>query len=205
VEVAGAPFLVHQLRLLAHHGVSRAVLCVGFRGDQIESCLGDKQYGISLDYSFDSPQLDGTLGAIRRAIPLLGEKFLVLYGDTYLRMNYRTFYANWQGSGLPGAMSVFHNSNSLAPSNAAYDGHLVTEFNKEVPDPRMEWIDYGLGGLTSEVVESVGGHQRDLSTLYAYLATRGLLFGFEVTERFYEIGTPMALDETDRFLRSHPL
>ena len=88
IDIAGEPFLFHQLRLLAEHGAERVVLCVGYRGEMIEERVGTARYGIAIDYSYDSPQLDGTLGAIRRAVPLLGDRFLVLYGDTYLRLDY---------------------------------------------------------------------------------------------------------------------
>ena len=51
--------------------------------------IGAERFGIRIAYSHDGPQLIGTLGAIRQAAPLLGERFLVLYGDTYLRIDYR--------------------------------------------------------------------------------------------------------------------
>ncbi len=72
LEVAGEPFLIHQLRLLAAHGARDVVLCVGYRGEQIVSRIGVARFGIGIHYSFDAPGLDGTLGAIRRALPLLG-------------------------------------------------------------------------------------------------------------------------------------
>ena len=98
LEVAGEPFLMHQLRLLAAHGTREAVLCVGYRGDQIESRIGRRQFGIAIRYSFDAPGLDGTLGAIRRALPQLGERFLVLYGDAYLRIDYAAVAQGWRES-----------------------------------------------------------------------------------------------------------
>jgi NDP-sugar pyrophosphorylase family protein len=98
LEVAGEPFLMHQLRLLAEHGAREAVLCVGYRGEQIQSRIGNERLGIRIQYSFDTPALDGTLGAIYRALPMLGERFLVLYGDTYLRIDYADVAAVWRES-----------------------------------------------------------------------------------------------------------
>jgi NDP-sugar pyrophosphorylase family protein len=204
LEVAGEPFLVHQLRLLAAHGASEVVLCVGYLGERIEARIGSERFGVRISYSYDSPALDGTLGAIRRAVPLLGERFLVLYGDTYLRIDYRASAVAWARSGLPAMMAVLCNEGRWETSNASFDGTRVTAYDKLAPSPWMRWIDYGLGGLTAAALAGASRRGRDLSELYAELAKRGELFGFATTERFYEIGTPAALVETDAFLRSLP-
>lgn len=201
LEVAGEPFLVHQLRLLASHGVTDAVLCVGYRGEAIAERIGPRCAGVEIAYRFDGPGLNGTLGAIRGALDLLGERFLVLYGDTYLRIDYAAAAEAWRASGLPAMMTVLRNEGLWDTSNADFDGELVTSYDKRNPDPSARWIDYGLGGLESQAVAANDPASNDLAGLYADLAARRMLFGFEATERFYEIGTPKALEETDRFLR----
>jgi NDP-sugar pyrophosphorylase family protein len=201
LEVAGEPFLVHQLRLLSSHGARAVVLCVGYRGEQIESVIGDQRFGITIRYSFDAPDLDGTLGAIRRALPLLGERFLVLYGDTYLRLNYGAAARAWQGSELPAMMTVLRNDGHWDTSNVDYEDGRVRAYNKAAPTPAMQWIDYGLGGLTVAGLSAVDGDESDVAHLYERLAALECLFGYEATERFYEIGTPSGLKESDVFLR----
>ena len=201
LEVAGEPFLLHQLRLLAAHGAREAVVCVGYLGEQIESRIGSERFGLSVRYSFDAPELDGTLGAIRRAQPLLGERFLVLYGDTYLPIDYADFARAWQQSGLPAAMAVLRNEGRWDTSNAIFAGDLVVRYDKQAPTPEMSWIDYGLGGLTPAAVSMADERERDLASLYARLAEARSLYGYQATERFHEIGTPSALAETDAFLR----
>ena len=202
LPVAGKPFLLHQLRLLSSFGASKAVVCVGYLGERIEATIGDEQFGIRLVYSYDSPGLDGTLGAIRRAAPLLGRRFLVLYGDTYLRLDYRDFHRRWRESSQPGAMTVLLNDGRWDRSNVLYQKERVLKYDKVSPTPEMRWIDYGLGGLTSEVLAVVPAGERDLSVLYSALAVQGKLYGFEAKERFYEIGTPTAFSETEQFLWS---
>lgn len=202
IEVAGEPFLFHQLRLLACYGVRRVVLCVGYLSERIEARVGEERFGIAVSYSHDTPELDGTLGAIRRALPMLGERFLVLYGDTYLRIDYRDVVRKWEASGLPGVMTVLRNKGRWDTSNAIFGCGRVTAYEKGSPDPGMEWIDYGLGGLTATVIDDVAADERDLSMLYRELARNGRLCGYEAEERFYEIGTPEALAETDAFLRN---
>jgi MurNAc alpha-1-phosphate uridylyltransferase len=201
LEVAGEPFLVHQLRLLADHGVGEAVLCVGYRGEQIESRIGSRRFGIGLQYSFDAPQLDGTLGAIRRALPLLGERFLVLYGDTYLRIDYAGAVDAWGASGLPAMMSVLRNEGRWDTSNVRYADGRVLAYDKRAPTPDMHWIDYGLGGLTADALSAVDDAEGELAELYRQLAVTERLCGYEASERFYEIGTPAGLREADAFLR----
>ena len=201
LEVAGEPFLIHQLRLLAKHSVREVVLCVGYLGEQIEAQIGHERFGIDLRYSFDEVAgLDGTLGAIRRALPVLGERFLVLYGDTYLRIDYGAVARRWRESGLPAVMTVLRNEGRWDTSNVIYRHGMVLRYDKRAPSPEMRWIDYGLGGLTVRALDRVAASETDLAVLYARLAETDELLGFEASERFYEIGTAPALVETEAFL-----
>jgi NDP-sugar pyrophosphorylase family protein len=201
LELAGEPFLIHQLRLLRRYGARSVVLCVGYLGELVEQRIGADQFGISIRYSYDGPSLIGTLGAVRKAVPLLGERFMVLYGDTYLRIDYADVARVWRDSGLPAVMTVLRNAGRWDTSNARFDGQLV-RYDKRRPDPSMEWIDYGLGGLVSQALDVVGPETSDLADLYEALSARDALVGYEATERFYEIGTPAALREAERFLEA---
>jgi NDP-sugar pyrophosphorylase family protein len=204
-ELAGEPFLVHQLRLLALHGATEAVICVGYRGEMIESRIGASCCGVRIAYSYDGPGLDGTLGAIRRALALLPGRFFVLYGDTYLRVDYRAADRAWRQSGLPALMVVLRNEGRWDTSNARYEHGRVLAYDKRAPAADMSWIDYGLGGLTAAALERVPPSDSDLATLYTALAHRGELCGYAASERFYEIGTPAALAETAEFLAQPPV
>jgi MurNAc alpha-1-phosphate uridylyltransferase len=201
VEVAGEPFLWHQLRLLAARGASEVVLCVGHLGEQIEASVGAERCGLHIAYSHDGPALDGTLGAIRRARDLLGERFLVLYGDTYLRLDYAAAARAWLRSGLPATMTVLHNEGRWDTSNATYVDGRVLAYDKRSPRADMRWIDYGLSGLERSTLDLAPAGAHDLADLFHKLAGAGQLHGFEATERFFEIGTPEALAQTDAFLR----
>jgi MurNAc alpha-1-phosphate uridylyltransferase len=205
LEVAGEPFLLHQLRLLRTFGAQRVVLCVGYLGERIEARIGSEQFGIKIDYSYDGPALIGTLGAVRKAAPLLGDRFLVLYGDTYLRIDYAAVDRVWAQSECLGLMTVLRNRGRWDASNAAFDGRRVTAYDKLNPSQQMEWIDYGLGGLRQEALTQVGAEVDDLAVLYHRLARADQLYGFAAAKRFYEIGTPSALSETDAFLRAQDL
>ena len=199
LDVAGEPFLIHQLRLLARYRASRVVLCVGYLGELIERRIGPSQFGIDIIYSYDGPSPLGTLGAIRKAARALGDRFLVLYGDTYLRIDYRAAAERWEQSQLLGLMTVLRNDGQWDVSNAAFDGWLVS-YDKRAPTANMNWIDYGLGGLCAEALDLIPDDQDDLADLYHELAIRRQLCGFMATERFYEIGSPASLAETAAFL-----
>jgi NDP-sugar pyrophosphorylase family protein len=200
IEVAGEPFLFHPLRLLAAAGVAEVVLCVGYLGERIEETIGPERFGLRILYSRDSPSLDGTLGAIRRALPLLPERFLVLYGDTYLRVPYASAAAFWRESDLPALMCVLRNGGRWDVSNALFEDGRVVAYDKRAPLPDMRFIDYGLGGLSAAALSLAPPEMSDLADLYSLLASSGLLCGYEATERFYEIGTPSGLAETEAFL-----
>ncbi|MGH9089811.1 MAG: NTP transferase domain-containing protein [Acidimicrobiales bacterium] len=200
VEVAGEPFLFHSLRRLAASGARQVVLCVGYLGERIEQVVGHHRFGMDLAYSYDGPGLDGTLGALHRAGDLLGDRFLVLYGDTILTLDFRDLVAVWDRSALPAVMTVLENRGRWGASNTLVRNGLVEAHDKAAPTGEMSWIDYGAGGLTRDILGEAGPAETDLSALYATLAARGLLAAYPVSERFYEIGTPSSLAETEAFL-----
>jgi NDP-sugar pyrophosphorylase family protein len=204
VPVAGRPFLEHVLELLARGGIARVVILRGHLGEAIEAGLGDgRRFGLAIDYSDEGPEPIGTAGALRRALPLLGERFLVTYGDTYLRVDPLAVAARHARSGLPGLMTVLRNRGRWDTSNAVYRDGLIRAYDKRSPPEGAEWIDYGMLSLTPEALKDRG--EIDLAGVLTRLAAADRLAGMAVRRRFYEIGTREALAETERFLtRARP-
>ncbi len=203
VPVAGKPFLAHQLELLRSRGISRAVLCVGYLGEMIRREFGEGEaFGIKLDYSFDGPKLLGTGGAIKRALPLLCDEFFVLYGDSYLPVDYAPIAEFFQRSGKPGCMTVYRNDGKYDASNVVFrDGEIVV-YDKKAKLPEMRHIDYGLSLFKAEVFNSYSADQVfDLAEVMAKLVREKQLAGYEVRERFYEIGSPAGLAELEMLLK----
>jgi N-acetyl-alpha-D-muramate 1-phosphate uridylyltransferase len=201
-EVAGKPFIEHQLALLRREGIARVVLCVGFLGEMVEAHIGDgARFGLKVAYSFDGERLLGTGGALRRALPMLGEHFFVLYGDSYLDIAYAPVQAAYRASGLPALMTVFRNEGRWDTSNVVFDGKHVVLHDKRHRTEDMKFIDYGLGVVSGDIIRAWKDEAFDLSDLYGSLAREGRLAGFEATTRFYEIGTPSGLAEADAHLR----
>jgi NDP-sugar pyrophosphorylase family protein len=204
VEVAGEPFFNHQLRLLKAAGLTRIVLCVGHLGEMIVERYGDgSRWSLSIDYSFDGPKLLGTAGALVRALPNLGEAFYVLYGDSYLLVDYRAVGRAFLESGKLGLMTVFANAGAYDTSNVWFEGGRIRQYSKTVRPPQMRHIDYGLGVFRAAAfADCPRDTAADLASVQAALCARGELAGYEVKERFYEIGSPAGLKELDQLLRN---
>jgi NDP-sugar pyrophosphorylase family protein len=210
LDVAGRPFVEHQLDLLRRSGVERVVLCLGHLGEQVQTALGDgRRFGLSLAYAHDGGTLLGTGGALRHALPILGEAFLVLYGDSYLECDYAAVAHHFEASGRLGLMTVFRNEGRWDTSNVEYrDGHIV-RYDKTDRTSAMTHIDWGLGALRAGALTGYPeGRPLDLATVYRDLLARGQLATWEASQRFYEIGSPAGLDETRRHLsatqQEHP-
>src|ERR1035438_6128587 len=191
IEIAGEPFLAHQLRLLARGGFEQAVLSVGYLGEQIRDFAGDgARFGLHLDYSFDGPELLGTAGALRQALPLLGDAFFVLYGDSYLPCDWAAVERAFFQSGKLGLMTVCCNEGRWDTSNVEFVEGRMVAYNKKQRTDRMRHIDYGLGVLQAAAFDRVTKDEAsDLASLYAQLLREGQLAAFEVPGRFYEIGS----------------
>ncbi len=204
VEVAGEPFFSHQLRLLKKNGLTRIVLCVGYLGEQIVQLYGDgAKWGVQIQYSFDGEKLLGTGGALIRALPKLGDAFYVLYGDSYLPIDYQAVGRHFLASGQAGLMTVFENHEAYDASNVWFEAGQIRLYSKKEKIPQMRHIDYGLGVFRAD---AFAGYPRetvvDLSTVQTDLCRRGELAGCEIKERFYEVGSPAGLNELDQLLRT---
>jgi N-acetyl-alpha-D-muramate 1-phosphate uridylyltransferase len=207
IEIAGQPFLAHQLRLLQSAGLRTVVLCVGHRGEMIEREFRDgSRLGMELRYSYDGPELLGTGGALKKALPLLGKNFLVLYGDSYLPIDYAGPARAFLASGKPGLITVFRNEGRWDTSNVSFAGGVIRSYNKKQQTSDMHYIDYGLGVLNAEALAGWRNDKAfDLADVYRDLVARNELAGHEVKQRFYEIGSPEGLAELDAVLRNPQL
>ena len=171
--------------------------------------VGDgSRWGLDVAYVDEGADLRGTAGALALAAEqgVLDERFLVLYGDSWLQVDPGEVFRASQRSGLPALMTVFENHDRWDRSNVVYTEGMVTRYEKgldPVP-PEMAWIDYGLSVLARDIVlERVpsDAHQ-DLAPVLSALAAEGRLAGFVADERFYEVGSPEGLAELDALLGS---
>jgi len=202
LKVAGEPFVAHQLRLFAREGITNVKLLVGHCWEQIALFVGNgSRFGVNVDYIVDGPRLLGTGGAVRRAIDRLGPEFLVTYCDSWLDAPYAPVVEAFHASGRPALMCVFRNENRWDASNVQFENGVIRCYSKKFRLPAMHHIDWGLGMLKASAVATRPLDEPwDLAELYEELSTSGRLAGYEMTRRFYEIGSFEGLAETNRLL-----
>jgi NDP-sugar pyrophosphorylase family protein len=200
--VAGRPFIHHQLAQLCSQGVRRVVLCLGYLSESVVQAIGDgSEFGLEVVYSFDGPELRGTAGAVKQALPLLGPAFFVLYGDSYLTCSYEAVQNAFETAGKLALMTVFRNEGQWDTSNVEYSEGRIVAYDKKHRTPAMQYIDYGLGVWNYRAFKAVPETGScDLAEVSKEMLSRRELAGFEVTERFYEIGSVGGLEETHKHL-----
>ena len=211
IEVAGHPFVHHQLSLLARQGVRRVVMITGYRGGQLRDYVGEgARYGLQVGYVEEGDSLRGTGGALRFAADLgaLDAGFFVLYGDSYLPIELAPIWsASHEGRRV--VMTIFRNNGRWDRSNVRfgdggpllYDKHAIGELHAS-----MRHIEYGISVLTRRVVTEriPAGIVADLAELYRTLSAEGEIIGYEVEQRFYECGSARGLRDLDAYLRDQP-
>lgn len=201
LDVHGKPFIARQLECLAERGAHRVTICIGHLGGMIRESVGDgSRFGLTVQYSDEGGTLLGTGGALNKAVPLLGEKFLILYGDSFLECDYEAVERSFVQSGKSGLMTVYRNEDLFDASNVLFADGRIRVYDKKHRTPEMRHIDYGLGGLSARAFDGIPeGGRVDLAVLYQNLLEQDELAGFEMFQRFYEIGSPAGLAETRRY------
>jgi N-acetyl-alpha-D-muramate 1-phosphate uridylyltransferase len=203
LPIAGRPFLAWQLEALARCGIAEVVLCISHLGEQIRDFLGaGAAFGVTVAYSEDGPQLLGTGGALRRALPLLAPELLVTYGDSYLPFDYAAPLRDLQAHPAAlGCMSVFENEGAWDTSNTDVAGELVVRYEKGGGDAALRYIDYGAIALRREVIaERAAGSAFGLDQVQSDLARRGRLRAYQARERFYEVGSELGIADLEAHL-----
>ena len=203
IKINNKPFLEYQIELLQRNGISEIILCVGYLGEQIEEYFGNgKKLGINIKYSYENEQLLGTGGAIRNTLDLLSNYFFVLYGDSYLNVNYKEIYNYFLKINYPALLVIYKNNNKWDRSNVIFKNGIVGIYDKNNYIPEMEFIDYGLSILSERVLNRIPKSVNyDLANLYKDLSIEKKLAGYEVLERFYEIGSKEGLKEFENYIK----
>jgi len=208
LPVAGRPFAWHQMRWLAAQGIDDVIYCIGHQGEQIRQFWATEPAPVrSLRYVDEGTELRGTGGALRLALDerVLDESFFVLYGDSFLPVEFEPVGSAFEASGSPALMTVLKNAGRWDRSNVIYAEGRVSLYAKHADPPtqaRMQYIDYGLSVLRRDVIAGIPETVFDLSAVFHGLSLQGLLAGYEVTERFYEIGSAEGLRDLEEYLAS---
>jgi NDP-sugar pyrophosphorylase family protein len=208
IPVRGEPFLRHQQRLLAAGGITDVLLCIGHLGDLIrDEVAGHSAPGLNVTCVSDGPELLGTAGALRRAsaLELLDDTFFVIYGDSYLEVDYQAVWRAFDADRFAALMTVCRADGSSEVPNARFEGGIVTSYRKGVDVPAdhgLDLVDFGLSVLTRRHLDARVplNEPTDLSDVFAALSADGLLQGYRVSSRFHEIGSEQGLADLESHL-----
>lgn len=207
IPVNGTPFAELQLQWLRNQGVGEVVYCIGHKSDAVRGFVGDgSAWGLQVTYAEDGPRLLGTAGALRQALDsgAIRDEFLILYGDAFLPVAYPAVVDAFEKSELPALMTVFRNEDAWGPSNVVFADDRVVLHDKRPEAKRSDMlhIDYGLSIMSAGPVEAMvrPGEVADLSDIFRELSVQGLLAGYEVDQRFYEVGSPGGIRDLEDYL-----
>jgi len=204
LPVHGRPFAFYQMHWLASQGVSEVVYSIGHHGDMIRRYWESRLSPVrSIRYVDEGVQLLGTGGALRlaREAGVLKESFLVIYGDSFLPVQFAPIWDAFHASGMPALMTVLRNEGCWDRSNAIFQDGRVLLYDKR-GHPAMHYIDYGLSVLRRDILDGISTDVFDLATLFHELSLRDQLAGFEVDRRFYEIGSPEGLRDFEGYVQA---
>lgn len=208
LEVLGKPFAFYQLAWMRDHGVTDVLYCIGHMGALIRRAIGDGQrFGLSVRYCDEGEQLRGTGGALRLAAEkeLLKHRFLVTYGDSFLRIDFASVLSALPPSAAA-MLVVYRNKGNWDVSNVRLQGSRVALYHKGEGAPSdLEHIDYGLAAMQRDLFTSTLPQEDDLSEMYRRLSLEGRLEAYLATERFYEIGSREGYADFARWAVDHPM
>lgn len=200
VPIHGVPFVHYQLDLLIRQGITKAVFCVGYLGEQIEQEVTAARPSIKVEFRYDGPNLLGTAGAIRNLYKELPDTFFVLYGDSYVLAPFAPIYQYFQTCSKPALMTVYKNRHAKDNSNVVFCEKEIVVYDKKKTRSDMEHIDYGLGVFRKEAFAPLQeGVFCDLADLYQTLLSQHKLAGYEVHEPFYEVGSFAGIEDLSTY------
>ena len=202
IDIAGKPFISRQLSYLSNQNIKDIVICTAHLGNQIKDYVGDgSKYNLKVSYSDDGDKLLGTGGSLKKASRILGENFFILYGDSFLPINFSLVEKAYFRQKKPALMTVFKNNDHGDKSNVYFKNKCVL-YNKKNPQKNMNYIDYGLNVVKGSIFYNFPTNKMfDLSDVFEDLSNKSLLAGLKIYDRFYEIGSINGLNDTIDFFK----
>jgi len=204
-EVGGEPFLGVLLDRLFAQGVSRVVLCVGYRRQQIADYIAHARprrpaWGV-IDFSEEDEPL-GTGGAIRHAQPVIGsDEFFVVNGDTITDVDLRELHRFHSHRGAALSIAVTRRGDTAAAGTIHIEqsGRVVT-FAEKTGQPGG-WLNAGTyimhRRIVSHMPEGAFSLEEDFFPRVVGLDT---CYGFPANTEILDIGTPERYDAAKRRL-----
>jgi len=205
IKINGVHFVLLQLDLLEKKGFKEIHFCLGFLGEQVEKAVKNSDYfeRLNISFSYDGEKLLGTGGTIRKIINQLPDYFFITYGDSYLDINFHDIQEIFESKKqrFASLMTVYKNKDLFDTSNVIFENGSLELYSKINKDSRMAFIDYGVGILSNKCMDIYEKNSIfDLGELYENLSLKKELYGFEVFQRFYEIGSLQGIKDLSKYL-----
>jgi len=205
IEINGKPFIYYQLSKLESYGFDHVVLCVGHLGNKIEDYVRNNYpTGMKIEFSYDGNVPLGTGGAIKKALPLLDKRFFVMYGDSYLDIDYFMVELSYLVDGSPpGLMVVYKNEDLLYDNNVWIHKGVIRFYDKEIRSTMHKHIDYGLGLFDKRIFSCIKKDKFSLVDVYQKLICLEKLRHYQAPNRFYEIGSFEGICEFQQYVKEN--
>lgn len=202
MPIEGKPFLEYQIENLKKNSIIEIVLCIGHLWDKIENYFGDgSNFGVNIKYSYDGDKLLGPIGAVKNAEHMLHDIFFIMYGDSFLFVDFEKVHSSFLNYDKFGMMVVYKNNNKYDKSNLLVKGNMVVGHKEKHKIKEMNYIDYGTSILRKKVLKSIPKNTFcTTESFFSDLIDKRQLLAFEVKKRFYHIGNPDALEEFKQYI-----
>ena len=202
IEINNRPFIYWQLKYIEQQGFKDIHLCLGNMGEMVEEAVKKfKLINLNITFSYDGDKLLGTGGAIVNALSNVTDDLFIQYGDSYLPVNYKKIQNSYLSNDKKILMSIIKNNNKWDKSNVIYKDSKLLEYNKKNYSDNMEYIDYGLSIVSKTIFESYNQKETiDLADIFQKASINSQIIGYEVSEKFYEIGSKEGIKDFKEYL-----
>ena len=208
ISIEGKPFLQYQIELLSCYGIKDIILCVGYMGEKIENCFENgNKYNTRIIYSYEKEKLLGTGGALKMTEPYLDEKFYLIWGDSYVRLNYKKMFDFHlkNSKNFDVTMAIFYNIRNFDKSNIVYKNGSIKKYDKNSTD-NMKYIDSGVMVLNKKLLSRIPNREVfQIENLFTKLAKEEKIKPFLIKKRYYEIGSLEGLNQFSKFVKRNQL
>lgn len=207
MDINGKPFLEYQIDNIKKYDIKDIVLCVGHLSEQIIDYFGNgEKFNVNIKYSHDGEKPLGPIGALKKAEPLLKKDFFIMYGDSYLSVNFKDVYNFYKKYDKAACMVVYKNKDKYDKSNLIIKDNLVLGYGDKQRTKDMVYIDYGASLLSKKTLYNLKDDTfYSTGDFFSKLIKNHELLAYEVKTRFYHIGNPEALEELRKYIKTQRL
>ena len=203
------PFLFYQLKLLEKNNFKKVIISTGFLSKKIKNYVSSikKKLKIQISFSNDGNKMLGTGGAIKKALPKLTDNFFVIFGDSYLDINYKDLYFDFLNSKKAGLMTIYKNNNfkdktGEGLSDVEIKDKKIIKYDKKNKNKNMKYINYGITILSKDIFKKWTFKKKmDLQIINQTLIKYGELDYKIIKKKFYEIGSKKGIHLTNIYLK----